>query len=643
MLRIKKLDLFIIRSFALLFVGTFFICLFIFMMQFLWRYVDELVGKGLEMTVLAKFFIYSSLTLVPASLPLAILLASLITFGNFGERYELLAMKAAGISLMKVMRPLIIFVLFLCAVSFYFQNVIGPKAQVDLWTLLLSMKQKSPELDIPEGVFYDEIEGYNLYVKDKNRDNGMLYHIMIYNTKEGFDNTRIIVADSGKLEMTADKQHLNLHLYSGEQFENLKSQNTSAENVPYRRESFREKHTIIEFDAGFNMIDGSFINDQSVSKNMRKLRAGADSLNLRTDSISRAFYRNVKDMVYPTVTASKEDLAKIEHQKIKSLAVDSLFGSLPLIQKQRIVTNALSKSENASSDWSFKSFTIIENDKNIRKHETEWHNKITLSLACLIFFFIGAPLGAIIRKGGLGMPVVVSVVIFIIYYIINNTGYKMARDGNWEVWIGMWISTFVLAPVGAFLTYKSNKDSVVLNADAYIQWFKQVAGIRSQRHIVRKEVIIQDPDYPAVQAALKELSVRCERYIEVHKLISPPNYIKMWTKNENDNEIAVIHSKLEGVVEELSNAKSPEVLNLLNTYPVISISAHKSPFKMGWLNLAAALIVPVGLLFYFRIWIFRYRLNKDLHQIVLTDTNLGKIIENKLKIKEYGRNQIEHD
>ena len=242
-LRIKKLDIFIVKSFALLFVGTFFICLFIFMMQFLWRYVDELVGKGLEMSILAKFFFYSALTLVPASLPLAILLASLITFGNFGERYELLAMKAAGISLLKIMRPLILFVSFLCCVSFYFQNIIAPKAQVDLWTLLLSMRQKSPELDIPEGVFYDEIDGYNLYVKHKDKKTGMLYNMMIYDLTEGFDNTSILVADSGRLEMTADKQHLYLHLFSGEQFQNLRSQNTRGQNIPYRRETIREKHT----------------------------------------------------------------------------------------------------------------------------------------------------------------------------------------------------------------------------------------------------------------------------------------------------------------------------------------------------------------------------------------------------------------
>ena len=204
----------------MLFIGTFFICLFIFMMQFLWRYVDELVGKGLEMSVMAQFFFYSALTLVPVSLPLAVLLASLITFGNFGERYELLAMKAAGISLLKIMRPLVFFVCGLVGVSFYFQNVVGPIAQAKLGTLILSMKQKSPELDIPEGVFYSEIPDYNLKIAKKDRKTGMLYDVLIYNLKDGFENAHIIYADSGRLEMTADKQHLWLHLYSGDLFEN---------------------------------------------------------------------------------------------------------------------------------------------------------------------------------------------------------------------------------------------------------------------------------------------------------------------------------------------------------------------------------------------------------------------------------------
>ncbi len=439
----------------MLFIGTFFICLFIFMMQFLWRYVDELVGKGLEMSVMAQFFFYSALTLVPVSLPLAVLLASLITFGNFGERYELLAMKAAGISLLKIMRPLAFFVCGLVGVSFYFQNVVGPIAQAKLGTLILSMKQKSPELDIPEGVFYSEIKDYNLKVAKKDRKTGMLYDVLIYNMKDGFENAHIIYADSGRLEMTADKQHLWLHLYSGDLFENLKAQSMKSQNVPYRRESFREKHTLIEFDSDFNMADESIMSNQSSAKNMAMLQTSIDSMKVLGDSIGRQYYREVAEGNFrPSYGLSKEDTVKIESADIQEYNVDSLYAAASLTQKQKVISSAASRAENVSSDLSFKKYTMENNDYAIRKHKTEWHKKITISLSCLLFFFIGAPLGGIIRKGGLGMPVIVSVLVFIIYYIIDNTGYKMARDGKWVVWMGMWTSSAVLAPLGIFLTYK---------------------------------------------------------------------------------------------------------------------------------------------------------------------------------------------
>ncbi|MFV0402518.1 MAG: LptF/LptG family permease [Bacteroides graminisolvens] len=630
MLRIKRLDIFVIRSFLMLFLGTFFICLFIFMMQFLWKYVDELVGKGLEMEVLVQFFFYSAVSLVPASLPLAVLLASLITFGNFGERYELLAMKAAGISLLKIMRPLIVFIAFVCGISFYFQNVIGPKAEVKLWTLLISMKQKSPELDIPEGVFYDAIDGYNLYVKKKNRETGVLYNVMIYNFSDGFENAHIIVADSGKLEMTADKKHLFLHLYHGEMFENLKAQSMSAENVPYRRETFREKHTIIEFNSDFSMVDASIMSNQSRSKDMKKLQASVDSMTAISDSVGRSYYREVNNIGTYRLTPSltKQDTVKMQAANLRGYNVDSLFQSSTLMQKQRIISSASSTVGNLANDWNFKSFNIKQNDQDIRKHQTEWHNKITLSLACLIFFFIGAPLGGIIRKGGLGMPVIASVLIFIIYYIINNTGYKMARDGNWVVWMGMWTSTAVLAPLGAFLTYKSNNDSVVLNADAYVDWFKKVAGIRSVRHMFRKEVIIVDPDYDRIVGDLEKLSADCHAYAQKKKLTKAPNYFTLWMVNKNDHEIEQLNDRMEALVDELSNTRSIVLLNQLNNYPLIPVHAHVRPFDIYWLNILAGLFVPVGLFFYFRIWAFRIRLQKDIDKIIKTSEEITTIIKN---------------
>lgn len=585
------------------------------MMQFLWRYVDDLVGKGLAISVLSEFFFYAILTLVPTALPLAVLLASLMTFGNFGERYELLAIKAAGISLIRVMRPLIIFTLFICATSFYFQNVVAPKAQVKLWTLLISMKQKSPELEIPEGVFYDEIEGYNLYIKHKNKDTGTLYNIMIYNFSDGFDNAHIIVADSGKLEMTADKQHLNLHLYSGEMFENLKSQSGSVENVPYRRESFKEKHSIIEFNANFNMVDESFMNNQYQSKNMVQLQSSVDSMTHIVDSIGQSFYTEAKKYNYALTGLTKQDTLKIKNFRLSAINTDSLFNNFSLTEKERVVASALSSSQNIGNDWKFKSFNTAETDTRIRKHEMEWHKKIALSLSCLIFFFIGAPLGGIIRKGGLGMPVVISVLIFIIYYIIDTSGYKMARDAKWILWTGMWISSFILAPVGIFFTYKSNNDSVVLNADTYINWIRKIIGIRDTRHLSRKEVIIQDPNYEKGNGNLDLLYNECEEYISKNRLKRAPNYFTIWKNNEKDEKVIAINEHLEEIIEDLANSKDIKVLSMLNNFPIMSVHAHRCPFNIQSLNIATGILLPIGIIFYFRIWAFRIRLYKDLKLI----------------------------
>ena len=392
-LRIKKLDIFVLKSFLLLFCGTFFICLFIFMMQFLWRYVDELVGKGLEIGVLAQFFFYSGITLIPVSLPLAILLAALMTFGNFGEKFELLSMKAAGIPLLRIIRPLIIFCVMLSCMSFYFQNVVSPKAQTKLWTLLVSMKQTSPELDIPEGVFYSDIDGYNIYVKKKDRETGIMKDLLIYNFSDGFENAHIIWASEGSMEMTEDKQHLFLHLYNGEQFENLKSQSIDSKNVPYRRETFREKHIVIEFDGGFNMVDGGFLSDRHDTKNMNQISQSIDSLTFRADSVGRATFNEAKRTTYREYSLSQRDSVKMSSGELPAIInADSLFQAFTLAEKEKTLKAVSDRLSSLVSDWKIKESQMTDADKNIRRHQSTWHQRITLSLSCLIFFFIGAPL-----------------------------------------------------------------------------------------------------------------------------------------------------------------------------------------------------------------------------------------------------------
>ena len=629
-LRIKKLDIFVLKSFLLLFSGTFFICIFIFMMQFLWRYVDELVGKGLEIGVLAQFFFYSGITLIPVSLPLAILLAALMTFGNFGEKFELLSMKAAGIPLLRIIRPLIIFCVMLCGMSFYFQNVVAPKAQTKLWTLLVSMKQTSPELDIPEGVFYSDIEGYNIYVKKKDRETGIMKDLLIYNFSEGFENAHIIWASEGSMEMTEDKQHLFLHLYNGEQFENLKSQSIDSKNVPYRREPFREKHIVIEFDGGFNMIDGSFLSERHDTKNMNQISHSIDSLTFRADSIGRATFKDTKRTTYREYTVTQRDSVKMTSGEIPAIInVDSLFQAYTLAEKEKALKSASDRLNTLTSDWKIKEMQMSDADKNIRRHQSTWHQRITLSLSCLIFFFIGAPLGAIIRKGGLGLPVVISVIIFVLYYIIDSGSTRVARSGEMNIILGTWMSTLVLAPIGAFFTYKSNKDSVVFNLEVYTGFFRWLFGLRPSRHLFKKEVIIKDPDYRYVYDELSTLSGQCQAYLDTHRLGSAPNYYRIFFVDGPSNAIADINAGMENVIEELSNSKDGPILNGLNNYPILSTQAHKSPSDLRWLNILFGICIPVGLFFYIRIWLFGKRLDKDLKKIIQTNTNIQERIKNQ--------------
>lgn len=629
-LRIKKLDIFILKSFLLLFSGTFFICLFIFMMQFLWRYVDELVGKGLEISVLAQFFFYSGLTLIPLSLPLAILLAALMTFGNFGERYELLSMKAAGIPLLRIIRPLVILCTILSCISFYFQDVIAPKAQLKLWTLLVSMKQTSPELDIPEGVFYSDIEGYNIYVKEKDRETGIMKDLLIYNLSEGFENAHIIWASEGSMEMTADKQHLFLHLYNGEQFENLKSQTISSKNVPYRRETFREKHIVIEFDGGFNMVDGNLLSDRSDSKSMAAISQSLDSLTVRADSVGRSMFDDMKRTTYRDNQLTKSDSTQMASGEIPAIInADSLFQAYTLAEKEKALKNAAERLGILANDWKVKSMQMKDADNNIRRHQNDWHKKITLSLGCLMFFFIGAPLGAIIRKGGLGLPVVISVIIFVLYYIIDSGATRVAKSGEMNVLLGVWMSTLVLAPIGAFFTYKSNKDSVVFNLEMYVNFFRWLFGLRPSRHVFKKEVIINDPNYGRVYNELTDISARCQTYLDTHRLSSAPNYYQIFTNDGPSNAIAEINDAMETVIKELSNSKDALVLNNLGNYPVLSTQAHKSPSDHRWLNILLGICIPVGLFFYFRIWMFGKRLDKDLKKIIQTNLNIQERIKNQ--------------
>ena len=633
----KKLDRFVLKSFGIMFIGTFFICLFIFVMQFLWLYVDEMVGKGLGLDTLGKFFYYATLTLVPKSLPLAILLAALMTFGNFGERVELTAMKAAGIPLIRVMRPLIVFCIVLCGASFYFQNVTIPHSQLKLQTLLVSMKQKSPELEIPEGAFYDGITGYNLYVKTKDPDTGMLYGVIIYNMSDGFDDAHILKADSGLLQATADKNYLMMTLYNGEQFENFKTDQVNKQNIPYRREVFGKKTMLIEFNEDFNLMDGSLFSANAANKNMVQLSHDVDSLELEQDSVGRAYFNSLQESAYTKFKVSRGDSARIVREHLTSYNMDSVYYASTRDQQLRWRTSEKNKLENLGTETQLKSKTVYVADKNIRKHRIEWWNKIVLSLACLVFFFIGAPLGAIIRKGGLGVSVLVSVIIFIIYYILDTSGAKQAREGVMTIWFGRWLSTIVLAPLGIFFTVKSNNDSTVFNKDMYLQALRWLVAKPDKRHVFVKEVVIEDSDYPKALQTIAQLDTSCGQWLQQHTTTRMPSYTTLFFSNDNrDVQLESIQSALEGMAEDLGNSRDAWVLDRLSKYPVLSVRDHCCPLPAGWPSKLAGYVFPVGALLWFRSAFFTHRRGRDMERIMTTNNEMRvafverKLIENTI-------------
>ena len=629
--RIKRLDTFILGKFLQLFVGAFFICLFVFVMQFLWRYVDDLVGKGLTLDVLGQFFWHVSVYLVPTSLPLAVLLASLITFGNMGENLELLSMKAAGVPLVRVMRPILLLIIPLSAFVFYFQNEISTNAQKQLRALLVSIKIAQPAVEIPEGVFYN-MRDFNLYVVKKNAQTGMLYNTIIYKMDQGFDRAQIVLADSAKIEMTADKMHMILTLWSGEQFQNLQTEDVNvfkSESVPYDRETFMYKQLLIDFDANFNQIEANELAFLPQAKNWTALANFIDSMNLQIDSAALASSSDYAGRALPTTKAftRKDSLATLRALSRVKLNFDSLVAKIPKEKMERARNRTASTLQSFSTEMTWRNEAVEDQEYFVRKHEVEWHQRITLALACLLFFFVGAPLGAIIRKGGLGMPTIISVGIFILYYIINTSGMKMARDGSINMVVGMWMSTFILTPAGAYLTFMANRDSVVFNLDAYLAFLRRLLGFRTKRHLFRKEVIITPPDVTADLQLAQSIRQEAEDYRQTKRLWLAPNYFRLFFRTRPDQRMEQLSDRIEELVEDLANTRDMHVLDTLNRVPFIYAHAHTTPFSRQWINYVFGVLFPLGLIIWVRAWRFRLRLARDLRLTINCMTKLEEQLD----------------
>lgn len=625
------MDRFMLQSFLPLFVMTFLICLFIVLMQFLWRFIDDLVGKGLGIEVIAELFFYAALTMIPMALPLAILLASLMTFGNLGEQFELTAMKAAGVSLLRSMMPLTILMVFIAIGAFFFQNDVLPVAQTKMYTLLFSMKQKSPELEIPEGVFYDQIPGYNFFVEHKNRDTGVLYDMMIYDVSKGFENSSIILADSGKLSITPDKTHLYLKLWHGESFENLKDAATGMRNVPYRRESFDEKEIMMKFDANFNRMDEQNMRNQYVGKNIAELRQTIDSVSKQIEFLGNEYGSSLRNEQFMKLTPTEQvrdttgrivSRPRRDVAAVTNIDIDSLFRGRNSTTATDYINQAINKAKRLKQEYEYRSYTIQDDWRTVRRHGIELHKKFTLSFACIIFFFIGAPLGAIIRKGGLGMPLVISVLLFIFYYIIDNSGYKLARDGKWEVWQGMWLSAAVLLPLGVFLTYKAVNDSAVFNADAYTNLFRKFFGMNEVRKLELKEVVMDEVDNHVAVERLCELQAMITTYLQNQP--AKETYSAYWLHGYSLPDLRDLRDYLEQTVEYISNSRSRNVILKLMDMPVVRVMSLLQPGRPKWLGMILMILFPIGI----PVWLYGRRLIAEMRK-ELTDSSkvAGQLID----------------
>ena len=435
-------------------------------MQFLWVYVDDLVGKGLSFKIILELFFHASVTFVPMALPLAILLASIMSFGDLGEHYELVAIKASGISIWKAMKPLFIFSVMLSGLAFVFSNSINPVATLKFKTLLFDVRKQKLAFDIKEGVFYRDIENYVIYVDKKGTDGSTIYGVKIYDHTDRLGNNRIIVADSGVMSLSPNQRSIVFTLYNGNNYtEDNSDKEKYRVNRPFERMSFREeqiKFSLASFD--LTRTNEDMFKSYQAMMNIHQLSTALDSLEKRYDvkqeDFSRSFQRRLAnhEAIRDERLEVRDDSLSSQLSTLNSQLEWPLIDHLDSTVRAKVLEIASGTARNAKDNVAFNKQDLGAQDLNIKRHKKEWHKKFTLSFACIIFFLIGAPLGTIIRKGGLGLPVVVSVLFFVIYYIISTVAERTAEYGDMNMFLGVWLSSLLILPIGLFLTIKATRN-----------------------------------------------------------------------------------------------------------------------------------------------------------------------------------------
>lgn len=465
---IKKTDKLLLKTFIGPFIITFFIAFFVLMMQTLWKYIDDLVGKGLDFITIAKFIWYASATLSSLAMPIAILISSIMTFGNLGESFELVAIKSSGISLLRFMRPLIWVTMLLCIITFLFANYVIPYSQLKFVTLYRDILVKKPSLNMREGVFYTDIDHYAIKVDKKDAAGEVIKGVLIYEESNPLqDNT--IIAKSGKMTVSPDNNFLEFNLQDGNRYQEKGGYADS--NSEYVRLQFKTFKKLFDLSS-FQQKSGE---DSSLRHNYKMLNAAQldknlDSLVHLRDSLSKNYSKNLRaNLPYVNDTSRFWKQATALPYNAK----DSLF---PDSTTQKLYDAAMEKTAAIKNVLFFSGADLDAQSDQITRHRIEWNRKFSFSLACLVLFFIGAPMGSIIRKGGLGLPLVVAIGFFLIFHLLNMFGEKFAKSGVLSPFEGMWLAVIVLTPVGIFFTYKAMNDSQLFNKEAYTRVLKKAAG-----------------------------------------------------------------------------------------------------------------------------------------------------------------------
>jgi len=472
---IKKLDALILKAFVGPFIATFFITLFVLVLQFFWLYIDDIVGKGLDLLTIGRLLLYVAATVVPLALPLAVLLSSIMTFGNLGESFELIAIKSAGIPLLRFMRPLFIVSVLLCGLAFMFNNYIIPVANLKLNTLKYDIIVAKPAFDIREGVFYDKIDGFIIKIGKKEKDGSHISGIIVYQKTYTLQDD-ITIADSGEMKISQDKHFLEFYLRNGWRYSEKGDRGSTS--TEYTRLGFKEYKKVFDLSSfKLQKTDDSTFKDNFRMKSLRQLGVMADSLK--------------KGLVINTTKNRRDVSAYLQFSRyLDSNWTGKQRGSVPKVRSFKDIVPDSARhlaAERATNqvasvktviDQNFTEYTAKEKDIDV--HLIEWHRKLTMSIACLVLFMIGAPLGSIIRKGGIGMPLVLAVAFFVVFFLLNNFGEKFAKQDVMSPFTGMWLATFILVPVGIFLTVKAMRDSQLFNQEAYSRLFRRLGKFAQQ-------------------------------------------------------------------------------------------------------------------------------------------------------------------